>query len=154
MMIHTRKIADIVAWRRRRSGDEGASALLIVMCIPVLIAALGLVVDYGGRLETENQAQWTADQAARAAGERIEVSLAQTSGVPTALDASAAVTAGESVITAEGMTGTVTISDGRVQVAVQTHYNAKILFPLSGEVTGTSSARVAYGVGTETLTGN
>ena len=153
-MIRTRKTADVLARRRRHFGDEGASALLIMMCIPVLIAALGLVVDYGGRLGTENQAQWTADQAARAAGQRIQVSIAQTSGVPTTLDANTAVAAGESVITAEGMTGTVTIANGQVQVTVQTRYNAKILFPLSGEVTESSSARIAYGVGTETLTGD
>lgn len=107
-------------WRRRRD-DEGGAGVFALMCVPVLVACFGLVVDVGGRLEMESQVQWTADQAARAAGQRIDTWAAQSDGVPTTMDVAAAVAAAEEVVSLAGMTGEVTVSDGRVQIVVTGH---------------------------------
>ena len=138
--------------RRGCLGDEGGSSVLILMCVPVLVAAFGLVVDYGGRLELEDQVQWTADQASRSAGQCIQQATVQYGNVPTQLDVEAARAAALDVVSAAGMAGTVIVADGRIEVAVTARYDAKIL-PISGDVTGHSSARVAYGVGTEETSG-
>ena len=122
--------------------------MLILMCLPVLIAAFGLVVDYGGRLELEDQAQWTADQAARAAGQRIQEGTVQAGNLPTGLNVEAATAAARSVVAAAGMDGTVAVSDGRIEVRVTAQYDPKIL-PVPRDVTAYSSSRIAYGVGTD-----
>lgn len=134
--------------RRARLGDEGGSSVLILMCVPVLVAAFGLVVDYGGRLELEDQAQWAADQAARSAGQCIQQSTVQSGNLPISLDVEAARAAALNVVTAAGMDGTVTVSDGRIEVRVTAQYDPKIL-PVPRDVTGYSSSRIAYGVGTD-----
>ena|GEM_PF-1380114 len=138
----------VSVWRRRRRDEEGASALLVLMVFPVLVAALGLVVESGGLTLTRNQVQWTADQAARVAGQRIDPLVAQTSGAPSQTDLAAASAAAERIWSAVGMTGKIEVVDGQVVATVTGRYDARIL-PLSQDCTAHSVARAAYGVGAE-----
>jgi Flp pilus assembly protein TadG len=122
--------------------------VLILMCVPVLVASLGLVVDTAGKLGLENQVQWTAEQAARAAGQQIQGPTAQHARGEVLVDVDSAVAAARQVVSSSGMTGTVQVVGGQVEVTVTARYEAKIL-PVSGDVTGHSTARTAHGVGVE-----
>ncbi len=135
--------------RRRVAGDEGGVELFVLIVTVVLVAALGLVVDLGGRMRASDNAAWTAQQAARAAAEQVSGAHAQ-AGVLPVVASSSGVAAAEQVIATAGMTGTVAVVGDTVTVTVSTTYDPMILDAGSAwTVTETATARIARGIGTE-----
>ncbi|MCL2091343.1 MAG: pilus assembly protein TadG-related protein [Micrococcales bacterium] len=130
----------------RARGDDGHTGVLVLMCVPVLIAGFGVVVDLGGRYEAGNQVAWTAQQAARAAAQRLDAGGLQEGYPPTSWDLDQAAAAGQEVIGAAGMTGTVTFVDGEVLVTTQTTYTPKILGLRTWTVDGDASVRMVRGI--------
>jgi Flp pilus assembly protein TadG len=120
--------------------------VFVLMCVPVLIAGFGVVVDLGGRYDTGNQVAWTAQQAARAAAQRLDAGGLQEGAPPTAWDLGQAEAAGQEVIGAAGMTGTVTFADGEVHVTTRAVYDPKVLGVGTWTVDGDASVRVVRGV--------
>lgn len=51
--------------------DRGAATLWFAVLGLAALACLGLVVDYGGAVTAKQKAQWSADEAARAAGQSV-----------------------------------------------------------------------------------
>nr|BFF19754.1 hypothetical protein GCM10025730_32750 [Promicromonospora thailandica] len=65
------------AGRERGRRERGEINILAAGMVPALIIAIGLVVDGGGRLHAEDEAEYAADQAARAAAQQIRIDRAQ-----------------------------------------------------------------------------
>lgn len=112
---------------RRRLDDSGSAELMFLILIPVLLLALGIVVDFGGYMRAKDEAGWCAQQSARAAAEHMDLNLAQTSGVAV-VTGSGAVAAAEQTAAASGMTGTATFNgDGSVTATCSTDYKVVVL---------------------------
>lgn len=131
---------------RRVRGDDGHTGVLVLMCVPVLIAGFGVVVDLGGRYDAGNQVAWTAQQAARAAAQRLDAGGLQEGGTPTSWEVDQAAAAAQEVIGAAGMTGTVAFVDGEVCVTTRTTYDPKILGLGTWTVDGDASVRMVRGI--------
>ncbi|RPF19496.1 pilus assembly protein TadG-related protein [Myceligenerans xiligouense] len=146
--------------RRPGDGNRGAPAvgddaqrgevnILVAGLVPALIIAIGLVVDGGGRLQAADHAQYAAEQAARAGAQEQDISEAQY-GRPPTLNASAAVAAAESNLTAAGVSGQVDYVQGAsIGVSATVTYRTKFLAligirSLSAE--GSAEARAVRGI--------
>jgi len=136
-----------VPWRREGRGEQGAVSVLVVMCIPALILVLGLVVDTAGKNDERDRTAWTAEQAARAAAEQIDLGAVR-EGQPTGYDLGAAQAAAQRVLSVAGMTGTMRLTDdGQVAVTATSQYQPVILLMIGHGVTQTATVRVAQGIG-------
>lgn len=138
--------------RRRAADERGEVSVLAAGLVPALIIAIGLVVDGGGRLQAQDQAQYAAEQAARAAAQQVSISALQY-GKPPVVDRARAVEAAQETLTAAGVTGQVDVVDGAsVRVSTTVVYRTKFL-PLIGvgqlTATGSAEARAVRGIGQE-----
>jgi hypothetical protein len=134
----------------RLRGDQGRVSVFVAITFVALLAALGLGVDAPGRFRTMLHADSLAAEAARAAGQAIDVDHTAAQGVhrvsPTAARAAA-----ESYLTQAGVEqGQVTFNDDLTQVTVTVDivYEPRILglfgFPAT-TVTGTHTAALVPG---------
>jgi Putative Flp pilus-assembly TadE/G-like len=108
------------------------------------LAAAGLAVDGGRKLNGLSLARDLADNAARAGAQEVDVVAYRTSGVPT-LDPPAATAAAQAYLSATGHPGTVTVVGDTVTVTVSIHVDSRIL-PTSPTVSATQSATARSGV--------
>jgi hypothetical protein len=102
-----------VDWRR----DDGRVSLLVAVCVAALLFLIAVVVDGGGRIRAMQEADNIAAQAARTAGQAIDLPAAITGGT-TQVDPDRAAQAAQSYLDSAGATGTVTISSDRRHIAV------------------------------------
>jgi len=139
----------------RRRHDERGSVLTTgtVLLVTVFTLILGIAVDLSGQVQTKRQAHDVAAQAARIAGQQLDVDRFLDSGGRIRLSTNAARTTALRYISETGMTGEVTINGTDVTVTVTAHY-APVILPIVGittlPVTGTANARAVRALdGTE-----
>ncbi len=114
------------AWRRWSAEDDGGGEVILSAgLVLALLVGIGLVVDGGGQLHAQDQARWTAEQAARAAGQRIDTGAA-TSGT-IAVDRHQAKAAAEAVLAESGMAGGVRVSGDVLTVSTRDSYQPVFL---------------------------
>jgi Flp pilus assembly protein TadG len=123
----------------RQAPDRGSgiAAYLVAMAV-VLFAFAGLVLDGGAALTARGQAADTAQQAARAGADALDVGSLR-SGVLRA-DSAAAVAAAEAVLSAAGVEGQVDVAGSQVTVTAHVTRPTAILSMVGvGEVGGTAT---------------
>jgi hypothetical protein len=129
--------------RQGRRDDAGSVTLFVVVITIALLAAVGLVVDGGGKIRALERADEAAREAARAGSQMLDVPAA-VRGTSLTLDVSSAARAARAYLDAAGVDGTVTVSGQVVTVSTRATYRPVFLAaagvgPLT--VTGTASAR-------------
>jgi Flp pilus assembly protein TadG len=132
---------------QRRDDDRGAIALFVVVFTVALLAAVGLVVDGGGKVRALQRADEAAREAARAGSQMLDVPAAVRGG-GVSIDAAAAARAARAYLDAAGVDGTVIVQGNAVQVSTRITYQPVFLGvtgvgPLT--VTGSASARPVSG---------
>jgi hypothetical protein len=115
--------------RRLGAGrDDGAFTLMAVVFAAALFLMVGLAVDGGGRLAALARADDIAAEAARAAGQAIDLPQA-INGTADVVDRAAATAAAQQYLVDAGATGDVQVIDGGTAVTVTVHivYRPKLL---------------------------
>lgn len=129
---------------RPRGSDEGSITLFFCIAVVGLLVMVGLVVDGGAKVRALQRADRLAAEAGRAGGQAIDVSAAIAGDAPT-IDRQAAVLASQAYLRANGVTGTVAVTDaGRALVVDVTTTTATVFLGLIGVKTLTvhGSAKV------------
>src|SRR5947208_8517993 len=98
--------------------DDGSVTLFVVVLTVALLAAVGLVVDGGGKIRALERADETAREAARAGTQMLEVPAA-VRGESVTVEPAAAARAARSYLAAAGAEGTVSVSDSTVTVSTR-----------------------------------
>jgi Flp pilus assembly protein TadG len=127
---------------RRARGDRGSVSLLVVIMVPALLAAAGLVLDGGRQLEARRDAAAAAAAAARAAAQ-----MTDQEAYGRRLDPALAAARGQTRLAALGHTGTVVVAPALVTVTVRATVDNLIL-PGSRTVDSTSTSAPLTGVTT------
>jgi hypothetical protein len=109
-------------------GDAGRVSVFVAAAMPAMLLFMALMWDASGYLRALHRADNVANEAARAAGQAINIPLAVT-GEQIVVDPAAAEIAGDSYLADAGVTGEVVVSeDGRqVSVAVDVPYEPLFL---------------------------
>jgi Flp pilus assembly protein TadG len=133
--------------RPRCDDDRGAVALFVVVFTVALLAAVGLVVDGGGKIRALQRADETAREAARAGSQLLDVPAA-VRGDGVRIDPAAAARAARAYLDAAGVEGSVSVQGNAVRVSTSITYQPVFLGvagvgPLT--VTGSASARPVMG---------
>jgi Flp pilus assembly protein TadG len=132
---------------RHRDDDRGAITLFVVVFTLALLAAVGLVVDGGGKVRALQRADEAAREAARAGSQMLDVPSA-VRGDGVRIDPAAAARAARAYLDAAGVEGTVRVQGNAVEVATSVTYEPVFLAfagvgPMT--VTGAASARPVAG---------
>ena len=129
--------------------DEGAITLFVAVMVVALLAAVGLVVDAGGRVHALQQARRAAAEAARAASEELDPSTVVGGRSPSPDTASAA-RAARSFLRTAGVDGDVRVSGTTVRVDTRVAYEPVFLsilgmdtMTLSGEAVATPARGIS-----------
>jgi Flp pilus assembly protein TadG len=125
---------------RRLRGERGSVSLLVVIMVPALLMAAGLVLDGGRQLQTRRDASGAAAAAARAGVDMTEAELYAGRVDPSLANARAAAELG-----AQGMTGSVAVDGVTVTVTVSERVDYLIL-PGGRTVSSSSTADAQRGV--------
>ncbi len=125
--------------RSRVHGERGSVSLLVVIMIPALLAAAGLVLDGGRQLQARRTAQSAAQAAARAAVQPDDAEL-----LGGELDVDAAIGRAQSMLAAQGATGSVAMVGGAIVVTVTESVDYLIL-PGGATVSEQASAESVRG---------
>jgi Flp pilus assembly protein TadG len=129
-------------------GQDGSVSLLLVVAVLAMLIAVGLVVDGGQKLRSTQRADDAAAEAARAAVLSVQPG-STVRGQRPQIDTAAAVQAAQSYLSAAGVAGSVSVSNGRVQVSTSTSFTPVFLSLIglgTQTVTGRATARLARGV--------
>lgn len=130
-------------------GERGSVTIWLITASFVMTVLVGLAVDLSGQVYAQQRAHDLAAQAARAGGEQVQAAPA-IEGRYLSLDAAAARAAALNYLTAAGVSGTVTITGGAINVTVTDTYQPRFLGLLGIHhlaVTGSASARVIRSLG-------
>jgi Putative Flp pilus-assembly TadE/G-like len=132
---------------RAGARDEGAVSLFVVVIVLALLAAIGLVVDGGGKVRALERADEAAREAARAGSQMLDVPAA-VRGERITVEPGAAARAARSHLHAAGVEGTVSVSGVVVRVSTRVVYQPVFLGfvgvgPIA--VTGEASATPVMG---------
>jgi Putative Flp pilus-assembly TadE/G-like len=111
----------------RASADEGAVTLFVAIAMVGLLALAGLVVDGGAKVRAVQRADRLAAEAARAAGQELDVAGVLAGG-DVRVDRRAALIAAESYLRASGVQGSARVIDGGAGLAVTTTISAPTVF--------------------------
>lgn len=103
--------------RRSRRRDRGRVSVFVAAILPTLLLFLALMWDASGYLRALHRADNIANEAARAAGQAINIPLA-VSGERIVVDPAEAETAAAEYLADAGVTGEVTVSEDGRQVSV------------------------------------
>jgi Flp pilus assembly protein TadG len=127
--------------RRRR--EEGVVSLFVIVVVVALIAAIGLVVDGGGKIRALERADEAAREAARAGSQMLDVPAA-VRGDRVDVDPGAAGRAARAYLDAAGVEGAVSVSRALVTVSTRVVYRPVFLgFIGVGPITVTGEASAA-----------
>jgi Flp pilus assembly protein TadG len=123
-------------------------SLLLVVAVFGLLIAVGLIVDGGQKLRSSQRAADAASEAARAAVLSVEPGNTIRGERPK-INQTAARNAAEAHLQRAGVSGSVTVGDGRVQVRTTSSFTPSFLSIIglgTQTVTGQASARLVRGV--------
>jgi Flp pilus assembly protein TadG len=130
--------------------ERGSISIWLALATFVMMILIGLAVDLGGQVHAKQRADDIAAQAARAGGEQVQAAPA-VEGQYLAIDTTEARTAAQDYLTASGVIGTVTITNGNtITVDVTDTYVPKFLSIIGINhltVTGKASARLIRSLG-------
>lgn len=128
--------------------QEGAATIFVVGLATALLMLAGLLYDGGRILDARREAFHTADNAARAAAQAVDIDAVR-SGAPPVLDAAAAEVAAREYLDRLGRDGEVLVSADQVTVTVSIDLEMALLgaIGLDGRtVTGTGRAQIVEGI--------
>jgi Flp pilus assembly protein TadG len=131
---------------RRLRRDRGSVTIWLALASFAMIVLVGLAVDLSGQVYASQHAQDVARQAARVAGQQVDVSHA-VHGTTAQADTAQAVAAARAYLASAGVEGSVTVSDGGTSVRVMTtaRYETKFLSIIgiqTLQVSGSSDAQI------------
>ena len=124
--------------------DRGSISLWAALAAFCMIVIVGIAVDFGGQAVAEQRARTVAAQAARAAGQQLQLDAVARAGTAQT-DISRAVTAATTFLAQAGQTGTARVAGNTITVTVTSSYRCMFLSIIgigSLPVTGTSTAEV------------
>ncbi len=132
-----------------REGERGSVSLFLAITVVGLLILAGLVADGGAKLRATQRADAVAQEAARAAGQAINVPTAIAGGT-TSVDVHAATSAAQAYFAANDVAGTVAV-DGGTTIEVTVHDVAPTIFlGLIGittlDVTGHATVALVHGI--------
>ncbi|MEU3181389.1 pilus assembly protein TadG-related protein [Streptomyces albidoflavus] len=110
-------------WKTRRArmrGDRGGLELFYAGVVVIAFLLIGLVIDGGLALDRMSNADYVAQQAARAGAQQVDPAQAIT-GEAIVIDPGAAQAAARSYLTAEGIDGDVQVSGDGLNLSVTVH---------------------------------
>ena len=107
--------------------DRGAVTLFVAIAMVGLLALAGLVVDGGAKVRAVQRADRVAAEAARAAGQAIDLG-GVLEGSDVRVDRRAALVAAESYLRASGVEGSARVVDGGSGIAVTTTTSVPTVF--------------------------
>jgi Flp pilus assembly protein TadG len=128
--------------RQRLRGERGSVSLLVVVMVPALLMAAGLVLDGGRQLQARREASAAAASAARAAAQ-----MSDQEAYGPGLDPALAARRAQVHLTALGHVGTVDVTPAAVTVTVTATVDNLIL-PGSRTVSSASTSAPLDGVTT------
>jgi Flp pilus assembly protein TadG len=130
--------------------DLGSVSIWLATASLVMIILVGLAVDLGGQVHTQQRARDIAAQAARVGGEQVLAGSA-IRGQGVQVDAGAAKSAARDYLAAAGVSGSATIQGGDTLVVTTTDTYQTTFLGIIGlnrlTVTGHASARIIRDVG-------
>ena len=109
------------------AGDGGAVTIFVAIAAVGLLALAGLVVDGGAKVRAVQRADRVAAEAARAAGQAVDVA-GVLAGREVRVDRGAAVKAAEAYLRSAGVEGSVRIAAGGAAIEVATTTSAPTVF--------------------------
>jgi len=124
--------------------DRGSISLWAALAAFCMIVIVGIAVDFGGQAVAEQRARTVAAQAARAAGQQLQLDAVARAGTAQT-DTSRAVTAATTFLAQAGQTGTARVAGNTITVTVTSSYRCMFLSIIgigTLPVTGTSTAEV------------
>ncbi len=134
--------------RRYGRGDAGVVTAFTVVFVTALILVAGLVLDGGLALAAKVRAIHTAEEAARAGAQAVDLAGYRADG-RVRLDPAGARQRAQAFLTAAGATGTVVVTGTRVTVTVHATVHTQLL-SLAGlgrlEVSGVGAAEAVRGI--------
>lgn len=133
----------------RPACERGSLSVWIPFAVLFGILFIGIVVDGVAIIKAQRSAQSVAAEAARTGGQQIHGPAAMR-GLPTELDAAAAVAAAQAYIGAQGMTGMVTVVGDVVTAEVRDVQELAVLSVVGlapVEVTGRAESRSVRSIG-------
>ena len=125
-----------------RDPERGSISLWVVLASFCMILIVGIAVDFSGHAAAEHQARVSAGQAARAAGQAVQLD-ALVRGGEVRPDPARAAAAGDAYLAQAGLSGTVSVSGTVVTVTVSGTYECVFLSIIGIRtlpVSGTASA--------------
>ena len=130
--------------------DGGSVSIFVALCAVGLLIVIGIVIDCGGRLRAVERADALAQEAARAAGQRIDPAAVLTGG-PVIVSPAAARAAAKDYLAVNGVRGEAVVDTGgrTIHVTVDGTYETALLGVIgigSMTVHGVGSAGLVYGV--------
>lgn len=132
--------------RIQPSRDERGSISIAVAVLGVaVLAAAGLAIDGGRKLNGLAEARDLADNAARVGAQQVDIDAYRATGVPT-LDAGAASTEANAYLAATGNSGAVAVAGDTITVTVTLSIDGRLL-PGTMTVSATESATAQAAVG-------
>jgi Flp pilus assembly protein TadG len=134
----------------RRREERGSISVWFATAALAMVVLVGLVVDTGGKVHTQQRARDVAVQAARTGAQEVLAPPAVRGETPQ-IDVYAAKAAASHYLDAAGVKGTVTVQNGTTLVVTTTDtYNSKFLGIIgldTMKVTGEASARLVRSEG-------
>ena len=109
------------------SGDRGAVTLFVAIAMVGLMVLAGLVVDGGAKVRAAQRADRIAAEAARAAGQAIDLTRVL-EGSAVRVDRGAALRAAEAYLTSAGVDGSARVTDRGAGISVSTRTSAPTVF--------------------------
>ena len=130
--------------------EAGSASIWLVTASLVMVILVGLAVDLGGQVHTQQRARDVAAQAARVGGEQILAGPA-IRGQGLQVDTGAAKSAARNYLAAAKVSGSVTIQGGDTLVVTTTDTYQTMFLGIIGlnrmTVTGHASARIVRAAG-------
>jgi Flp pilus assembly protein TadG len=124
--------------------ERGTVAVASMILALSVIAAAGLAIDGGRKLNALAEARDLADNAARVGAQQVDVDAYRASGTPT-LDPGEASAAASAYLATTGNSGSVAVTGDEITVTVTLTVNPRLL-PGTMTVTATESANAESGV--------
>jgi hypothetical protein len=97
--------------------DQGKVSVFVAAAMPMILIFLALTWDMSDYLRALHRADYIANEAARAAGQAVDIPLA-VQGTEIVVDPAAAAEAAEAYLSAAGVTGVVAVSQDRRRLTV------------------------------------